>query len=259
MDEDLAAPRDRTRWIIGGLVAVIVLLGGALAFVALDDDEDDVDTTGTTTTTEATTTTETTSSTTSTSTTSTSVVAPSDGELDTVVWPGPTTGVRYTEPLAAVEGFATDLLGFADPVIGDYMAGDSRSGEVEIRSDAQGPPTTAFVRQLSDGTWWILGAVTESIELTEPGPGDEVTSPIALSGRSRAFEGTVNVSVFDLGGTAPLGEDIVMGSGDADLGPFSGSLEFDDPAGDRGVIVLYTISARDGEVWEAIASPVRFG
>lgn len=259
MDDDTDARPDRRGWIIGGLAAVIVILLGALAFVAMDDDDDDVDTTGTTTTTttSATTTSE---STTSTSTPpSTSPDLPTEQELDTVVWPGPATGIRYTEALAAVEGFATDLLGFVNPIIGDYMAGDSRSGEVEIRADVQGPPTTAIVRQLSDDTWWILGAATESIELSDPEPGEAVRSPVALAGRSRAFEAVVNVSIFDHGATTPLGEGVVMGSGDADLGPFTGELEFDDPAGDRGVLVLYTLSARDGEVWEAIATPVRFG
>ncbi len=48
--------------------------------------------------------------------------------------------------MAAVRGFTEDLVGFTDPVYGEYQGGDSRSGEVEVRAAPDGPVTTVFVR-----------------------------------------------------------------------------------------------------------------
>ncbi len=257
---------DRSRWIIGALVAAIVILAGALVLVLVRDDGDsDSDVTAdetTTTTSEDSTTTEVTTTTTTTTTAATTT-SPStvlnDDELATVVWPGPGTDTRYTDASSAAEGFATDLAGFTDPIVGDYMAGDSRSGEIEVRADAQGPATLVFVRQLSDDSWWVLGAVTENIQLDQPEAGATIADPVTLSGQSRAFEAVVNVSVFDLGDPSPIGESTVMGGGGPDLGPFSDQIDYQQPSGSHGVVMLYTRTAKDGSVWEATAIPVQFG
>ncbi len=253
---------DRPWWIIGALVAAVVILAGALVFVLVrDDDDSDVTADTTTTVTDTSTTTEATTTeatTTTTAATTTSSTVPNDQELATAVWPGPETDTRYDDPTAAAKGFATELAGFTDPIVGDYMAGDSRSGEIEIRADAQGPVTLVFVRQLGDDSWWVLGAVTDNIKIEQPEASATIGNPVELSGQSRAFEAVVNVSVFALGDPAPLGEGTVMGSGGPDLGPFSGQIDYDQPSGSHGVVMLYTRTAKDGSVWEATAIPVQF-
>jgi len=255
-DADQPARR-KDRNLIIALIVVVAALAAALLFtLANDDGEDDVATGDTTSSTETAT-----SETTEPPSTSTTAVpdTPSDDELGTVVWPGPDSGVRYSTPEAAARGFAVELAGFTRPVISDFMQGDSRSGEFEVRPTDSGAVTTVLVRQLSDDDWWVLGAVTGNIELDEPAAGDTVTSPVALAGTSDAFEGTVNVEVFDLGATSPIGEAFVTGGGNGQPGPFTGEISYQGAAGPRGVILLFTLAAEDGRVLEASASPVVFG
>ena len=182
----------------------------------------------------------------------------SDEEAANVVWPAPLGAVRYDTATDAVRGFAEDLAGFSAPVYGPYVGGDSRSGEVEIRAAEAGPVTTVFVRQLSDDHWWVLGAATDDIVLENPIPGAAIDNPLQLSGRARAFEGTVQVSVFKRGDTQPLGKGFVTGSGSGALGPFTGEVRWANPGGGWGVVLLYTASAADGHVMQATAIPVGF-
>lgn len=240
----------RRWWALVGLVAVLALV--ALAVVVASSDDDDDPTTTTTTTT---------SSTTTSSTTTTTTTVPGrlgDAEADTVVWPGVDGAVRYGSPEAAARGFATELAGFDRPRVGTYRAGDARSGEVPVLPAGAGPETTVLVRRLGDGNWWVVGAQTEEIQLEEPVAGATVPTPLPLRGRARAFEGNVQVSVLALGGTEPIGEGFVTGSGGPDLGPFAGEVAWRGAAG-RGVLLLYTSSADDGSVRQAAAVPVRLG
>lgn len=104
------------------------------------------------------------------------------------MWPFPASTTRCGDPVEAAKGFAVTYLGFVDPVIGAFRAGDPRSGEVPIRASASGPETTIMVRQLAnDATWWVLGASTPSLQLQAPTWNAPVSSPVTLSGQSTAF------------------------------------------------------------------------
>ncbi|WP_332664731.1 Gmad2 immunoglobulin-like domain-containing protein [Aeromicrobium sp.] len=179
-------------------------------------------------------------------------------EAATVVWPDPAGELRYNDPMTAVAGYAEELIGFDAPAYGEFMPGDSRSGEVELRATARGAVTTVLVRQMGDGNWYVLGSSTPNIELETPAAGASIDDPLSLAGRARAFEGTVQVSVFELGGARPVGEGFVTGRGDGVLGAFSDEVRWDNPGTGRGVLVLYTESAEDGSVWEAMSIPVTF-
>jgi Immunoglobulin-like domain of bacterial spore germination len=237
-------------------VLVAVALAAIMALVVLDDDGDDV---ATTPSTGATTTAETSITMMEpTTTTSPPSAAISDAEAATVVWPEPTSELRFDDPMAAVASFAEELVGFQDPVYGEYLAGDSRSGEVEVRAVATGPATTVLVRQLSDDMWWILGAVTSDIELDDPIAGQAIDDPLVLAGRGRAFEGTIQVSIYQRGVTRPLGEGFVTAGGGPDLDAFADEVTWQNPGGGWGSVVLYTTSAENGQVWQAVALPVGF-
>ena len=178
-------------------------------------------------------------------------VAPPAGDVDrsTAVWPAAGTP-GYAEPVGAARAFATGFLGFADPVVGAFQQGDSRSGEVEVRPIATGPVTTVLLRQLSgEEDWSVLGAVTESISVTEPAALEVVSSPVTVRGEAWTFEGHVSVQVRQDGTTAPIGEGYGTGGGDQ-LRPFTGSIPFTATA-DRGALVFLTHSAKDGSVWQA--------
>jgi hypothetical protein len=188
-------------------------------------------------------------------TTTPSTVAPPAGE--TAVWPQ-VGGRRTTDAVAAARSFAVDYLGFRDPIVGPLRAGDSWSGEIEVRPSSQGPVTTVLVRRLSgDGTWSVLGAATADIEITSPGLLDPVRSPVAVRGAGRAFEGNILVEVRDDDATTALGTGFVTGGGDV-VRPFEGRVDFRAPSTPRGALVLHTTSAEDGRVWQAAVLRISF-
>ncbi len=248
----MRAPHPSSRQHAGATasVALVVVL---LAFSSLSGCGDDGSTgaaDGTTTTAEATTTT-----------------TPDDGTATAIspdvrafaLWPDTAGDTRFDDPVDAARSFAVDLAGFTDPVLGDFQQGDSRSGEVEVRPTLDGPVSTVLVRQLvpGDDSWWVIGAVNEDIVIEDPQPQSGVDHPLLVSGRARAFEGTVQVAVYADGSTEPIGEGVVTGSGGSELGPFEGEIPIDVPPGGWGALVLYTESAEDGRVWAV--SAVRIG
>lgn len=236
----------RKRVLIGlGAVAVVIAVVVGAVVLTRDDDEP-VATEDTTTTTEAPTTTTTTEDT----TTTTAVFQTVDPDLP--VYPDPTTSQRFEDPVALATSFARDFVGFTDPVVGEYAAGDSRSGEIEVRAFAGGAPTTVLVRQLEDDTWFVIGAVTDSIRLATPESGALISSPQPLVGMAYAFEGTVIVQLYVDGTQEPIAETFVTGRGDGVLGDFSGELTFTDTTGaTHGVLMLTSNSGEDGAPIEA--------
>lgn len=193
------------------------------------------------------------SATTSESTTSTSTSMPGD---DVAVFPhGDAT---FDDPIEAARAFAIEI-GFRDPELGEYRAGDARSGEVEVRPRATGPATTVLVRQLgTDGSWSVLGSASEHIDVTEPAALDAITSPVRLRGRSTAFEGNVTVELRQDGAAEPIGMGWVTGGAGDELQPFDGTLDFSTPSAESGLLMLTALSMEDGSVWEASVMRVHF-
>ena len=230
------------RWVVGALGVAAVAVLATLVVVA-DGDK----TAAPTTTTVA-------STSTSTSVAPSTTTVPSTDT--TAIWPS--AGVGPSDPVVATRQFASAFLGFTDPIVGEYRAGDARSGEVEVRPTATGPATTVLVRMLTGAdTWSVLGATTADIEVTAPEAGAPITSPVRVAGRALAFEGNVNVEVREDGRTAAIGSGFVTGGGDQ-LRPFTGSISFTKPTAPRGALVFLTRSAKDGTVWQAAALRVAF-
>ena len=231
---------NRNRVLIGlGAAAAIVAVVVAAVVLSGDDDEPVVsdDTTTTETSLESTTTTD--------STTTTTPFQSVDPTL--AVFPDPTTSQRFDDPTAAALAFISDFVGFTNPIMGDFAQGDSRSGEVEVTPFAGGAPTTVLLRQLDDDSWFVIGAVTDSIRLAIPEALDAISSPQPLTGMAHAFEGTVVVRLFADGTQEPIAETFVTGRGDGVLGDFEGELTFTTPAGAaHGVLLLTSGGGEDG-------------
>lgn len=189
--------------------------------------------------------------------TTTSSSAPVSGQPG--VWPTASESAPFDDPALAAKAFAVGFVGFTDPVVGPFTQGDSRSGEVEVRPKADGPVTTVFVRQLNaDTTWSVIGAGTADINLTQPAAFNEVSTPLHLVGTSTAFEGTVQVSIRDRSGGAPLATGFVTGGSMGTMGPFESTLAFTRPATKDGAVILYTVSMADGRVSAASVVGLRF-
>ena len=245
---------------IGLIVALAVAIGVIAVLIGVlvwpSDDAGDVATEPTTTLAPTTTATPTTGPSTTAPTTVTTAPAPVD--TSTAVFPDASSEVRYDDPVAAARAFAVDFVGFTDPVVGEFMPGDARSGEVEVRPMTNGPTTTVFVRQLgSDGTWWVLGSGTANIVIDAPTAGGAIASPVTVSGSALAFEGTVDVEIRQDGARQPIGTDVVTGGGDT-IRPFSSDIEFSIPTEPYGAVVFLTHSEQDGRVWEAAVVRVSF-
>lgn len=177
-------------------------------------------------------------------------------DTTTAVYPSADAAVHFDDPVDAARSFAVDYVGFVDPVLGEYQAGDSQSGEVEVRPSASGPVTTVLVRRLGTA-WFVLGAATSNIELHEPSALGPISSPVRLRGVSAAFEANVSVEIRADGARRPIGEGYVMGGSMGEMGAFDGTVSFAEPSAPMGAIVLLTRSMEDGHVWEA--SVVRVG
>ena len=248
----------RNRVVALVVLAVLVVAAAIALVVALSGDDDDTTAPTTTSTSAATTTTSEPSTTTTAVPTTT---APAVFDPAAAVWPVAATFTRYQEPGAAAAGFATDFVGFTDVITDTFeaAASDAGSGEVGVRARAGGPVTTVALRQLeSDGTWWVVGATTRDIVLTEPAALATISSPVPLEGRSTAFEGTVQTQVRQDRTSEPLAESFVMGGATGTPEPFTGTLTFSAPSAAAGAIVLYTASAESGAIDQATVVRVRF-
>lgn len=245
MDAQHHDNRNRLLIGLGSAATILAVMVGALV-MAGDDDETTTD--GTTTTTEETTTTEGSTTTEGTTTTFAPTVDPS-----MPVWPRVHTSQRFEDPVSAARSFAVDFVGMIDPVVGEFQAGDSRSGEVPLRPRADGPVTTVLVRQLEDDTWFVLGAVTDDIRLDVPEARTDIDCPAHLTGEALAFEGVVQVAIRDDVSDEPIGTGFVQGGGGPSA-PFDGMVDCDLSGLDDGVqygsIILTTEGGEDGRIWQ---------
>lgn len=187
----------------------------------------------------------------------TTTVTPPPVDTSTAVFPFASSSVGYDDPVEVALAFARDYIGMTAPTAGEFMQGDARSGEVEVRAVAEGPVTTVFVRQLgSDGSWWVLGSAAPSVVIDRPDAGGLVSSPVTVTGRAQGFEGRMTLQVRQDGSTAWLGETIGT-AGATGLEPFEEDVTFPTPAAQYGAIVAYGASGL-GEMVEATVVRVRF-
>jgi hypothetical protein len=237
--------------VVGSLFALVAL---GLGIVIATQDDDDPEATGASSTTSSSTTA---TSTTAASTTSTTL-DPED--LDLAAFPDLRSGDRYDEPVALVEAFATEVLGFdTDLRLSEFQQGDSRSGEVVVSPAVGERETTVAVRQLADGSWVVVGAQTPTIQVETPIARTRISSPQPLIGAASAFEGNVLVQLYADGSNAPIGATNVLGRGDGVLGDYDGALTFTPPDGaTHGLLVFSEASAEDGTTIAATALRVRF-
>lgn len=163
----------------------------------------------------------------------------------------------FRDPVATARAFAERYLGITGAVTFDFRPNGNGGGEVpvgfrgESGRPATQPTTVVQVRQLGTagptGAWTAVGATSPDIEVDAPSSGARLSSPVALAGRARAFEGTVQVEVREDGMVfgQSLGSTFVTGRGDGVLGPFSGSLAYRSPSRPGGAVVFFERSAAD--------------
>jgi hypothetical protein len=202
-----------------------------VALVAAGCGDDDTTSSGTTTSDDTTTTAE-----------ATTTTAP-QGLEQPAVWPA--ADVVFDTPDAAAEDFVTQVLG-VPPALGEFMQGDSRSGEIELRSPGEGGGTAVprgiiLMRQLGpDDGWFVIGVANDNASITTPESLATVAAgPLLVEGVARGFEANVNVRAFVAGdASTDLDQQITMGGSMETPEPISVTLDLSGASSGDVVVIL---------------------
>jgi hypothetical protein len=254
------AARQRRRVAAAGVSAVAVLAVAVAVPLLRDDDGDRVSTEGGTSTT---------TSTAPPDTTAPSVVdTPDDvatpSELDQALWPDPAGGELFTDPVEAARSFVTAVTGAPDPPMGEFAAAPPDGGVVALYRVAEdGSPMDRVaadisLRRLDGEHWFVTMATSLDVRLGSPAAGEQVSSPLAVTGEGHGFEGTIVVQLRERSPAATLlGDDIaIAGAGEA-LEPFTISLPFEGATARIGILIASDTSGADVSVPAFAAVPVR--
>lgn len=146
------------------------------------------------------------------------------------IWP--TADEVFDSPQGVAEDFLTHALG-VPPVIGEFMAGDSRSGEIEVFSPGDVPTVRAILllRQLGPHNgWFVIGTINDSAVITNPLSGAHIgsseASALVVEGMAEGFEASLTVSAFIAGRHGELlDQQQTMGGNFGVPGPFQVTLD----------------------------------
>jgi hypothetical protein len=137
----------------------------------------------------------------------------------------------FDTPEAAAADFLAGVFGDG-PMLGEFMAGDSRSGEIEVFASADGAPigqprSVLFLRQLGpDDGWFVIGAGSDVATITTPeGLATVPAAPLLVEGLGTGFEATIVVSAFVAGQAGELDRAVTMAGNFGESLPYSVSLD----------------------------------
>jgi len=163
--------------------------------------------------------------------------------MQPAIWPA--ADVVLTTPEAAANDFLDKIFG-EGPVLGEFMAGDSRSGEFEVFATAEGTPigearSVLFVRQLGpDDGWFVLAAASDVATITTPASMATVPAGmLTVEGLGTGFEATIVVSAFVSGQSgSELDREVTMAGNLGEALPYAVSLDLSAAAPGDVVVLL---------------------
>jgi hypothetical protein len=140
--------------------------------------------------------------------TPTPTATPTQAPAGQALWPDPSAADAPTEPVAVARSFAEDYVGLENPALGEFRQHDPDEGEVDVhRRGEDGREQDAVVAVIllnQQGDRWVITRVTSpEVEIEEPQPGAEITSPVRIAGRGRGFEGNIPLGVSAGGRSGP--------------------------------------------------------
>lgn len=179
------------------------------------------------------------------------------------VWPA--SDVVLDTPEEAAASFVSGVLG-VEPVLGDFLGGDSRSGEIQVFSPGESEGAELLERGLlglriigpNDG-WFVIAASSRGVLIESPETLDRVPAgPVVISGRGRGFEGTVVVTAFRAGDADDvLDQEIASGGAFGTLEPFRVTLDLS--GGEPGDVVALLVrgdTGLDGDPGDFTSIPI---
>lgn len=96
-----------------------------------------------------------------------------------------------------------------------------------------------------------------AILVEHPVPGEQVTSPVRVTGNANTFEATFQYKLEDADGTVLAQHFVTASSGNGTRGTFDFSIDFAVNAAQDGKLVVYENSAADGSVIHRRVIPLR--
>ncbi len=100
--------------------------------------------------------------------------------------------------------------------------------------------------------------VTPAILVESPTPGEDVASPLQISGSADVFEAVFRVELRSQTGRLLAGAQVHATSGTGARGVFGVTVPFAEAHG-RGFLVVFDVSPRDGSHQNVVRVPVVFG
>ncbi len=157
----------------------------------------------------------------------------------------PAPGTVYETPEAAARAFVEEVMG-VPARLGDFMAGDSLSGEIEMGVEGASADVvrgTILLRRAGPGApWFVIGVVNEHATIASPEAGSVVPAgSVTVTGVARGFEGLVHVFAVlaDDPGTIVAEARTQAGAMEESL-PYSVELDLSGLApGDRVILVVH--------------------
>lgn len=98
--------------------------------------------------------------------------------------------------------------------------------------------------------------VAPAIVVETPKPGDEISSPVTISGFANVFEANVNIRISDANGDILVETFTTATCGSGCWGDFSEDVEFEVSEAQEGRVEVLTYSAEDGSERDVISIPV---
>lgn len=168
-------------------------------------------------------------------------------------------------PEGAATAAVESLIGVI-PVLGDYMGGDNRSGEMIVYSPGETTPverSLLLLRQLGPADQWsVIGAINAAMTIDRPEARSVVPAGmLTVSGRARGFEALVVVTAHRIGDTIELIDHaFTMGGSLETPEPFTVELDLSDAnPGDVIAIVVRGGVGLEDDPGEFSAIPIRIG
>ena len=140
-------------------------------------------------------------------------------QLVALPWASPDdTHATPEDAVRAFLGFMTersvlpDSVHYAELTLGDFVATDDQSGEITVTGSEEAfhdvgqfevPFSTVALRQ-SEGSWWVTGAISESLGLDEPAPDTVFAPPMIVSGVNGLFSNAIQLQAYVDGERQPL-------------------------------------------------------
>jgi hypothetical protein len=245
--EERNAMASRRKLFIGlGAAAAVAVIVGAVVLLR-DDDTQKVNVVPAAS--DATTSTTTTTTTSTTSTTMPNPVMPH-------IWPFESSGTTFATPEEAARSFAVDYLGMTNARLGS-TEGDAVAANVEIFPNSRGNARTVVILENRGAGWVVNGARADQIVVDTPQPEDPITSPVAVSGQSTAFEAQLGLELRPLGSKTPVATGTAMGGANGEMGPFTTTI--DPPSTDQPIVLVIFEGDASGEQTYTKASVVLLG